>query len=108
MEVSSYIFQNPYSQPVQIGRPDPAMIQERNQKRQEELDTQQKNSTKAVDAQSNELSPLAIKSSSVYQNDASYGKTAVSVNEFTALFKEAQRAQNITAYVSNSADFATA
>ncbi len=113
MEVSSYIFQNPYSQPLQIGRPDPAMLKAKNEKAQEELETQQQKSAELVNTQTkSEPNPLAIKSSALYQNDTSYGKTALSVNEFTTLSKEIQRSENIATYVNNAADssssFATA
>lgn len=105
MQISSYIFQTPYSQPLQVGRPDPAMVKEQTENTQEELKQQQKNSTEITGAKSKqEQQEVFIKSSAMYQNDQSYSSTALSVQDFTALSKEAQRSQNISAYVNNSTD----
>lgn len=105
MQVSSYIFQTPYSQPLQVGRPDPAMVQEQTKETQEELTKQQKNTTEMTGVESEqEQKEIFIKSSAMYQNDRSYSATALSVQDFTILSKETQRAQNISAYVNNSTD----
>ncbi|OHD79891.1 hypothetical protein [Sulfuricurvum sp. RIFCSPLOWO2_12_FULL_43_24] len=108
MQVSSYIFQTPYSQPMQVGRPDPAMIKEQTQNTQEQLDQQQKNSTEIVGAKSEqEQTDVFIKSSAMYQNDESYSATALSLQDYKSISKEAQRSQNITAYVNNSGNTST-
>ncbi|MBD3810276.1 MAG: hypothetical protein IE884_07230 [Sulfuricurvum sp.] len=108
MEVSSYIFQNPYSQPFQIGRPDPAMLKAKNEKAQEELEAQQQQSAQLSNTQTQkEPNPLAIKSSALYQGDTSYSKTALSVNAFTTLSKETQRSENIATYANNAANIAS-
>lgn len=105
MQVSSYIFQSPYSQPLQVGRPDPAAVKEQTSNTQEALKEQQKNSTEITGAKSKqEQQETFIKSSAIYQTDQSYNATALSVQDFTALSKEAQRSQNISAYVNNTAD----
>lgn len=105
MQVSSYIFQTPYSQPLQVGRPDPAMLKEQTDQAQKQVDQQQEKSTALLDTKSEqEQTALYIKSSAMYQNDQSYGATALSLKEYMAVSKESQRSQNITAYVSNSSD----
>lgn len=105
MEISSYIFQTPYSQPFQIGRPDPTMIKAESEKIQEESDTQQQNTTETADTlEKEEQSALIIKSSAMYQNDSTSSATTMSVTDLAALSKAVQRPQNIAAYVSNIGD----
>lgn len=105
MQVSSYIFQTPYSQPLQVGRPDPAMIKEQTESTQEQLQQQREESSKLVSTKSGQEQPeLFIKSSAIYQNDNSYSSTALSVQDFTALSKETKRPQNISVYVNNTTD----
>ena len=105
MQVSSYTFQTPYPQPLQVGRPDPAMVKEQTKSSQEELKQQEKSSTEITGAKSKqEHQEVFIKSSAMYQKDQSYTPTALSVQDFTALSKEAQRSQNISTYVNNSTD----
>lgn len=109
MQVNSYIFQSPYSQPLQVGRPDPAAVKEQSGNTQEELKKQQQNSTEITAAASKqEQQQLFIKSSAMYQTDQSYSSTALSVQDFTTLSKEAQRSQNLSAYVNNSTDTSAA
>jgi len=108
MQVNSYIFQTPYSQPMQVGRPDPAMIKEQTQNTQDQLDQQQANSSEIVDAKSKqEQTDLFIKSSAMYQNDESYTSAALSLQDYKSISKEVQRSQNITTYVNNSGDTST-
>lgn len=104
---SSYIFQNPYSQPVQVGRPDPAMRQEQNQKTEEQMDQTRENVTELMGAQSKkDQAEIYIKSSAMYQNDPSYSDTQNSVKMYMDFSKDIQRSQNINTYVNNGGDFA--
>lgn len=105
MQVSSYIFQTPYSQPLQVGRPDPAMIKEQTDQAKEQLTQQQETSSALLDTKSEqEQTDLYIKSSAIYQNDENYGTTILSVKDFTTLSKATQRSQNISIYANNSSD----
>ena len=103
MQVSSYIFQSPYSQPLQVGRPDPVAEKENSENRQEQLSEQTKKSTELLQNTS-QTEPLnaPIKSSALYQSDPSFSQTAQSLKEYQSASQEFQRSQHITAYVKNS------
>lgn len=102
---SSYIFQNPYSQPVQVGRPDPAMLQEQNQKTEEQMDQTRENVTELMGVQSKkDQAEIYIKSSAMYQNDPSYSDTQNSVKMYMDFAKDIQRSQNINTYVDSAGD----
>lgn len=103
MQVSSYIFQSPYSQPLQVGRPDPVAVKENSENAQKELREQTKESTKLLQNTS-QTEPLdaPIKSSTLYRSDPSFSQTAQSLKEYQSASQEVQRSQNITAYVKSS------
>lgn len=102
MQVSSYIFQTPYSQPLQVGRPDPSMIKEQNDQLQNEANKQQQNTAQLLDTQSKQdQAQIAVKSSTAYQNDKSYASTERSLKDYAEVSKEAQRTQNINAYANS-------
>jgi len=48
MQVSSYTFQTPYSQPLQIGRPDASMLKAQSETANEQLDKTKKNATELI------------------------------------------------------------
>ncbi|MDD4855265.1 MAG: hypothetical protein PHU41_05425 [Sulfuricurvum sp.] len=106
MQVNSYTFQTPYSQPLQIGRPDPSMVKDQNEKIQEQSIQQGQNTTELLGVKSkDDQAKIHIKSSAIYQNDQSYNSTTLFVKEYMSFSKEAQRSTNINAYVNNSSDF---
>ena len=106
MQVSSYTFQTPYSQPLQIGRPDPSMIKAQSEKTQEQADKTREAAVALVGAQSKkDQAEIYVKSSAMYQNDPSYNDTASSVQMYMQFSKDVQRSQNINTYVNNGGDF---
>ena len=101
MQVKFYTFQTPYPQPMQVGRPDPAMEKAENEKTQEE-EKKREGTTDLADAKSKkDQAGISIKSSAMYQNDESYKSTSLSVKDYLALSKDAQRSQNLNTYVKN-------
>jgi len=110
---SSYTFQSPYPQPVQMGRPDASMIEaqeaqknEQSKKSQEMADEQRKNATTLVEANSKEKQrDVYIKSSAAYQNDESSANTSLSVKQFMEFAQDAKRSNALNAYVDNGGDF---
>ena len=97
MQVSSYLFQSPYPQSVQIGRPDP--VEEQKQVAQEEAakakaEEADKQSTQSKDKQAG----INVKSSTMYQNDSSSKNTSQAVNAFIEVAKDVRRSENINTY----------
>jgi hypothetical protein len=102
MQVSSYLFQSPYSQAVQVGRPDP--VQEQKQATEEQSE-KSKDKDNLVEQQSsssqNDAVGISVKSSAMYQNEISSKSTSEAVNTMIAVAKDAGRSENIKAYVNN-------
>lgn len=97
MQVSSYLFQSPYPQSVQMGRPDP--VQEQKQASEEQAAKSKESETDKQSAQSKkEPTAVEIKSSAMYQNDNSFKDTAQAVNAFINIAKDVQRSENINTY----------
>jgi hypothetical protein len=97
MQVSSYLFQSPYPQSVQVGRPDP--VEEQKQASQEEVAKEkaaqaEKQSMQAKDDQSG----VSVKSSTMYQNDISSNDTTKAVNAFMDVAKDVNRLEYLNAY----------
>lgn len=106
MQVSSYTFQSPYPQPLQVGRPDPSKVTEEGAKTQEQLDQQRENATELLGAKSkHDQAEIYIKSSAMYQNDSSYNEANQSVKNYMEFSKDVQRSQNLNTYVNNGGDF---
>ena len=100
MQVSSYLFQSPYLQSVQVGRPDP--VQEEKQASEEKAAKSKENETTTKSVQSKEDSAkVDVKSSIMYQNDKSSKDTTQAVNIFMDIAKDTHRSENIKAYVNN-------
>ncbi|MDP3266357.1 MAG: hypothetical protein Q8M39_05980 [Sulfuricurvum sp.] len=102
MQVSSYLFQSPYSQAVQVGRPDP--VQEQKQATEEQSEkSKDKDNLLDQESSSSQNDPVGInvKSSTMYQNDISSKSTSEAVNTLIAVAKDAGRSENIKAYVNN-------
>jgi len=108
MQVSSYTFQTPYPQAMQVGRPDPSMVKAQSETTNKQLDKTKENVTELLGTKSKqEQAEIYAKSSAMYQNDSSYTSAALSVKDYMSLSKDAQRSQNLNTYVSNSNDFST-
>lgn len=97
MQVNSYLFQSPYSQSVQIGRPDP--VQEQKQAAEEQAVKSKESETDKRSTESKKDSTgIEIKSSAMYQNDNSSKDTTQAVNAFINIAKDVQRSENINTY----------
>ncbi len=96
MQVSSYLFQSPYSQSVQVGRPDP--VQEQKQAVQEAAKSKETDTEKQGTQFKEETAAVGIKSSTMYQNDTSAQNTTQAVNAFLDVAKDVRRLENINTY----------
>lgn len=101
MQVSSYTFQTPYPQPLQVGRPDPSSVKE---EKDESLVKQEEQKKRSSESQQNSLEQFSLKSSSLYQNDESYKNTEKILKEYMATSMEAKKSQNLNLYASNNND----
>lgn len=105
MQVSSYIFQSPYSQPLQVGHPAPEMVQDQQEKTQEQLNKSRENTTALIGAQSKQYQgDISIKSSTMYQNNPNNSDSASAVKAYASSSQEAMRSQNISTYAVNGND----
>lgn len=104
MTVSSYLFQSPYSQPFQVGQPDPAMKQEESQQNQKE---EAKVETKAQNPveKNNSFDQLQteIKSSTLYANSEGFGMSSEQLSELSSASKNVKRSDLVRVY-SNSGE----
>jgi hypothetical protein len=99
MQVGSYIFQSPYPQSVQVGRPDP--VEEQKKAAQEESAKSKESLTDKQTIQPpSDASQISVQSSTMYQNDISSKSTSEAVNTLIATAKEANRSDKIGAYTS--------
>ncbi len=100
MTVSSYLFQNPYSQAVQVGRPDPQMLAEQNKEQQEQLNTsQQENSAMMQKQNGSNLEQMMSKSSLSYSSDAGYQDSISAIEKLSQAAQNTNRAENIRTYI---------
>lgn len=106
MQVSSYTFQSPYPQAVQIGRADPAMVQEQQKATQEQADKARETAVALVGAQSKkDQAEIYIKSSTMYQNDSSSSSTTEATQAYMQFAKDVQKSANLNTYINNGGDF---
>ncbi|MDQ1298014.1 MAG: hypothetical protein QG558_553 [Campylobacterota bacterium] len=96
MQVSSYLFQSPYSQSIQVGRPDPA--QEQKQTAEEEAARTKATETEQKSAKQKEDQAISVKSSTMYQSDSASKNTTEAVNAFMDIAKNARRSQYVNTY----------
>lgn len=95
MQVSSYLFQSPYPQSVQVGRPDP--VQEQKQAAQEEA-AKAKETNKQSTQSNDEQAGINVKSSTMYQNDSNSKNTTQAVNAFINIAKDVRRFESVNTY----------
>jgi hypothetical protein len=106
MQVSSYTFQSPYPQPVQMGRADPAMVQEQQKATQEQADKARETAVGLVGAQSKkDQAEIYIKSSTMYQNDSSSSSTTEATQAYMQFAQDARKSAYLNTYVNNGGDF---
>lgn len=99
MQVNSYLFQSPYSQSVQVGRPDP--VQEQKQAVEEEAARAKAAETEQESTKPKEDQAISVKSSTMYQSDSASKNTTEAVNAFMDIAKNVRRSQYVDAYNSN-------
>jgi hypothetical protein len=92
MITSSYLFQSPHSQPVQIGRPDPAMLKAQEEEAQkEQQQVKSESQTLSEDYSAYEKTGLKIKSAAVYAGSEGFALSANQVAKLSdASFKTNQ------------------
>lgn len=92
MVVNSYLFQSPHSQPVQIGRPDPAMLKAQEaEAQQEQQEVKSETRTLSEDYSAYEKTGLKIKSAAVYAGSEGFALSANQVAKLSdASFKTNQ------------------
>lgn len=98
MQIGSYIFQSPYSQPLQVGRPDPSALKAQQEASAQQLDKEQTDTAKLIKNTAGSENSPSIKSSAIYQSDERYRAAESSIKSF----QEAQRFANVTAYTNNN------
>ena len=96
MQVSSYLFQSPYSQSVQVGRPDPVEAQK--QAAQEASKRKEDSPDKQTSQSKSETMQINPQSSTMYQNDSSSKNTTQAVNAFIDVAKDVRRAEYVKTY----------
>lgn len=100
MQVSSYLFQSPYPQAVQTGRPDP--VQEQKIAAEEQAAKSKTEEANKQNLQSKDnASGLSAKSSTGYQNDNSSKETIQAVNAFIDAAKDVNRTQYLDVYANS-------
>jgi len=105
MTVSSYLFQSPYSQPFQVGQPDPAMKQEESQQSQKEEAKVESETQNPVEGKSSSFDQLQteIKASTLYANSEGFGMSSEQLSEFSSASKNVKRSDLVRVY-SNSGE----
>ena len=98
MIVNSYIYQNPYSQPLQIGRPDPQMLQE--QQKEQEKELQKMDNSESITKMGKDLQ-LSPKTSAVYSDDGGFGMSKDSIAKLSQVASIANKSESIKAYTTS-------
>jgi hypothetical protein len=100
MQISSYLFQSRYSQPVQIGRPDPAMLQEQQKETQQNQQQSQQGAAGVTSSAQEGERRLSLQVSG--QTTGSVLQTNQMAQQLMQTFQVANRSNYIQAYVQNS------
>ena len=100
MQVNSYIFQSPYSQPLQVGRPDPSALKAQQESSEEQRKQGETETAKLIQNTAESKNYPSIKSSAIYQGDESYRAAESSIKTF----QEAQRFANVATYANNNSE----
>jgi dsDNA-specific endonuclease/ATPase MutS2 len=102
MTVNSYLFQSPYSQPFQVGRPDPVATQEKSEEAQQEEQQVESETQNLSDQKSSfDQTQAQIKSSALYATSEGFGMSADQVKELSTVSKDSKRSDLARVY-SNS------
>lgn len=103
MTVNSYLFQSPYSQPFQVGRPDPVVTQEKSEELQKEEQQVESETQKLSDQKSSfDQTQSQIKSSALYATSEGFGMSADQVKELSAVSKNSKRSTLARVYSDES------
>ena len=102
MTLNAYLFQSPYSQPFQIGRPDPAIQKERSEEtraQQEQLQTQ----TVQLDRQQTayEKGDMAVRSAVGYASSEGFSLSSEQVRRLSDASFSAKRNDYVSLYSQN-------
>lgn len=99
MTVNSYLFQTPYSQPFQVGHPDPAVTQEKSQEVQKEEQQVQSETQSLTDQKSSfDQTQAQIKSSALYATSEGFGMSVDQLKELSAVSKNSKRSNLARVY----------
>jgi hypothetical protein len=101
MTVSSYLFQSPYTQPFQVGRPDPAMVAA---KAKEEEQNRSDSNTQALAGTGDAGLPSAFpaKSATAYANSEGFGMSVVQVQQLSEASFKSNQGSFVKIYSENS------
>lgn len=103
MTISSYQFQSPYSQQIQIGQPTPEMIKSQQESMSENLAESQDASLQFSGVESNQNQTLLNgKSSTMYRNDIAYEQTRSSVAAYQQTAQDLLKSRYVSAYSDNN------
>jgi phage portal protein BeeE len=103
MTVNSYLFQSPYSQSVQVGRPDPVMIKERTEETQQQNEKVEKNDRQLSQSQSQyNRSETALKSSVGYAQSEGFAMSSEGVQKLSDASLSAKRGDLPKIYSQNA------
>lgn len=102
MTVSSYVFQTPYSQPFQVGRPDPVMVRQQSEEVQKEGEKIESN-TQTFSEQKRvfDETMTQVKSSTLYAASEGFGMSADQVDKLSSVSKNVKRSEYVKVYVQN-------
>lgn len=103
MNISSYLFQSPYSQPFQLGRPDPLMQNEQNREKTEEVQSGQEKEIQYSLAQQNSKTSeeIGIKSNVVYAKSDEFGFTNEQIGKLSDATKNQNQSEYLKIYTQN-------
>jgi len=103
MTVSSYLFQSPYNQPFQVGRPDPSSVQAQ-KREQEQVQSKVESNTQQVNQNNNayETSQIAVKSSVAYASSGGAGLNTDQVQQLSDASLKANQSSYVKVYEQNA------
>lgn len=103
MTVSSYLFQSPYTQPFQIGRPDPAMLEAKAKESEEQQNRIESNAqTFGKESSIYRESALAAKSAAAYANSEGFAMSTEQVRQLSETSFKSNVSSYIRLYAENS------
>lgn len=102
MNVSSYLFQTPYSQAFQVGKPDPSMVQEQSKEKMEDEQKKQQKSNEISSVQQNYNSEeMGIKSSVLYAKSDGFALSSDTISKLSDASKNVNQNEYLKIYAQN-------